>query len=42
MNLGEINFIELDFKIYVTLHEAMFPLSALEQVSKRSFHDKEN
>lgn len=37
MNLGEINFIELDFKIYVTLHEAMFPLSALEQVSEREF-----
>lgn len=30
MNLGEINFIALDFKIYGSLHEAMFLLTALE------------
>lgn len=34
MNLGEINFIALDFKIYGRLHEAMFPLTAL-QVNER-------
>lgn len=30
MNLREINFIELDFKIYGSLHKAIFLLTALE------------